>query len=66
MAKKDRTFASKMTKGGQEASGKKCPVCGEIYNVVKVVATEKSQMGTHKFKENMVGVCKCNEKEVYA
>jgi len=65
MGRKDRTFASKMAKGNQNL-GRTCPKCGEVYQMVKVVASEKSEFGAWKFKENVVNVCKCNEKEVYA
>lgn len=65
---KDRSFAAKVAKGAQEAlKAKKCPKCGEVINMVKVVSSEKkADLGTWRFKEKMVAVCKCNEKEVYA
>ncbi|MEE4312545.1 MAG: hypothetical protein V2J62_11850 [candidate division KSB1 bacterium] len=65
MGKKDRTFAAKMAQG-QEKVGKHCPECGELLNFIHLVDAVKSGSGNWKFKENMVGVCKCNEKEIYA
>ncbi len=63
MAKK-QDFASKTMKSKQ---GKVCPVCGETYTYVKVVNTfEGDKKGAYRFSEQMVAVCKCNEKEVYA
>ena len=63
MAKK-QDFASKTQKSKQ---GKNCPVCGETYTYVKVVNTVPSDKeGAFRFSEQMVAVCKCNEKEVYA
>ncbi|APF16934.1 hypothetical protein [Caldithrix abyssi] len=63
MAKK-QDFASKTMKSKH---GKTCPVCGEAYTYVKVVNTEPSQKeGSYRFAEQIVAVCKCNEKEVYA
>jgi len=65
MGRKDRSFAAKMAKGVQKTV-KTCPKCGEVIQMVKVVSSDKSEQGAWKFKENIVGVCKCNEKEVYA
>ncbi|MBN1154110.1 hypothetical protein JXB12_04235 [candidate division KSB1 bacterium] len=65
MGRKDRTFASKMAKGAHKVA-KVCPKCGEPYQMVKVVSSEKNDVGVWKFKENVVAVCKCNEKEMYA
>lgn len=65
---KDRSFAAKMAKGTKEAlKARQCPKCGEIVNIVKLVASErKAEAGAWRFKEKFVSVCKCNEKEVYA
>ncbi len=62
---KDRSFAAKIAKGSHKKANQ-CPVCGETYNLLKVVASEPAAKGSIRFKENMVGVCKCNEKEIYA
>ncbi len=62
---KDRSFAAKLAKGAVE--GNKCPVCGEVKNMIMVVNTDKKESkGSWRFKEKFVAVCKCNEKEVYA
>ena len=63
MGKKDRTFGAKMAKGAK--AGNVCPQCGETLSILKVVGAEKSDIDSYKFKENIVGVCKCNEKEIY-
>ena len=66
MAKKDRTFAAKVAKSAsKELMGKHCPACGELFNIVQVVSSEKSEIDTWKFKEKIVSVCKCNQNEVY-
>jgi len=63
---KAQTFADKAKKG-IEARGKKCPVCGSVFQPVLLVASEQSpRSGSWKFTERRVQVCKCNEKEVYA
>jgi len=64
---KDRSFAAKVAKGAKDhLKSKQCPQCGEVMNVVKVVASEqKNDQGSWRFKEKFVAVCKCNEKEVY-
>lgn len=64
MAKK-QDFASKTMK--MVKHGKACPVCGEYYNytvIVDMVPSKKE--GAYRFIEDNVGVCKCNEKEIYA
>ena len=64
---KDRSFAAKVAKGAKDAlKARQCPNCGEVMNVVKVVASEpKGDSASWRFKEKFVSVCKCNEKEVY-
>jgi hypothetical protein len=63
MAKR-QDFASKTAK--KERHGKACPVCGEIYTHVLSVNLESSKKeGAYRFAERNVGVCKCNEKEIY-
>jgi hypothetical protein len=64
MGKKDRTFAAKIAKGAQQY-GVKCATCGETYSMIKHVVSEKSETGSYKFREKVVGVCKCNQKEIY-
>ena len=67
MTRKDRSFASKVAKAGaKEQMGKYCPNCGEAMNMVHLVTSEKSEIGTWRFKEKFVGVCKCNQNEIYA
>ena len=59
---KVQTFGSKSTKNVNKL---KCTICGEDFKKVKLIASNKSDSGNYKFKENMVNVCKCNEKDVY-
>ncbi|MBN2008417.1 hypothetical protein JW960_03610 [candidate division KSB1 bacterium] len=61
---KDQSFAAKLARG--DVFHDKCSVCGETISMVKVVDTEDGAKDSVRFKEGMVGVCKCNEKEVYA
>jgi hypothetical protein len=64
MAKK-QDFASKTLK--MERHGTSCPVCGEFYShVVAVDLVPSKKEGAHRFSERNIGVCKCNEKEVYS
>ena len=61
MAKK-QTFLDKTQKKG---ASNLCPVCeGEIQRI-KHVKAEKGDNGAWKFRSQNVGVCKCNEKEIY-
>lgn len=62
---KQQSFADKVAKGALH--GKKCPVCGTIFQPILMVSSERSQRGPDwKFNERRVQVCKCNEKEVYS
>jgi hypothetical protein len=61
---KDQSFAAKWARA--DAANNKCTVCGETYNMVKLVDTEDGAKSSVRFKENIVGVCKCNEKEIYS
>lgn len=63
---KQQTFADKATKAAA-IKGAKCPVCGEIFQPILTVSSERSRTsGAVKFNERRVNVCKCNEKAVYA
>ncbi|MGA9120943.1 MAG: hypothetical protein WB699_16370 [Bacteroidota bacterium] len=63
---KAQSFADKAAKAAL-MKGSKCPVCGTIFQPIKVVASERSKTGSSwKFSERNVQLCKCNEKEVYA
>ncbi len=61
---KTQSFADKATKAAQ-MKGAKCPVCGTIYQPIKLVSSERAGSGW-KFNEHRVQLCKCNEKEIYA
>lgn len=62
---KQQTFADKAAKAAM-MKGTKCPKCGEIFQPILMVTSEKSATATWKFNERRVQVCKCNEKQVYA
>ena len=60
---KQTTFEQKAKK---EKKVHTCPVCkGPIQYVRLVKAAKNPAKGSWKFKDLKVGVCKCNEKEVY-
>ncbi|HNR68081.1 MAG TPA: hypothetical protein PKN04_07015 [bacterium] len=63
---KDRSFAAKTAKTGQNiAQVKICPVCNSPVQAVKYIEQYKNEAtGTIRFKDKMVGVCKCNEKDL--
>ena len=61
MAKK-QSFADKSSK---KAHAMTCPVCNEVLQYVKHVKAVKSDTGAWKFRNQNVGVCKCNNAEVY-
>jgi hypothetical protein len=63
---KQQSFADKAAKAAA-IKGAKCHVCGEIYQPMLTVSSERSKVtGQWKFSERRVNVCKCNEKAVYA
>jgi hypothetical protein len=62
---KDRSFGAKVAKG-QVAAGKVCPVCKEVYTTLKyVTGVKKEAVGSWRYNEKLVGVCKCNTAEIY-
>ena len=61
MAKK-MSFADKAAK---KARAKICPVCNEAIQYIRYVGAVKGDNGAWKFRTQNVGVCKCNEKEIY-
>ena len=59
---KKQTFLDKTRKKKNVAI---CPVCeGEIQRIRHVKAV-KGQNGTWRFRDQNIGVCKCNEKDIY-
>jgi uncharacterized OB-fold protein len=63
---KQQSFADKAAKAAA-VKGSKCPKCGEIFQPLLMVSSERSKTGSSwKFNERRVQVCKCNEKQVYA
>lgn len=64
MAKK-QDFLSKTKKSDKH--GNTCPICEAPITHIQMVNTEKSQKtDSWRFSQKNIGVCKCNEKEVYA
>lgn len=65
MAKKERSFVTKVMKATMEF-GKKCPECGEVMKPVRVISSERSpRTGAWRFNTTTVMACKCNSKEVF-
>lgn len=62
MAKK-QTFADKMIAATHTDE---CPVCKTTIQYIKHVKAVKQENGAWKFRTQNTGVCKCNEKEIYA
>ncbi len=63
---KQQSFADKAAKSGM-VRGKKCPVCGTVFQPVLFVSSERSKGSREwKFNERRVQVCKCNEKQIYS
>jgi hypothetical protein len=63
MAKKQRTFADKLKKEKEVAYCKKCG--GAIQPVLHVKSEWSENTNAWKFRQKIVKVCKCNQKEVY-
>lgn len=61
MAKR-QSFADKSKK---KAHAMTCPVCSESIKHIKHVKAVKSDAGSWKLRAVNIGVCKCNQAEVY-
>jgi len=61
MAKK-QSFSDKSNKKSHAMT---CPVCQESLQYIKMVKATKGANGAWKFKDQNIGVCKCNNAEVY-
>ena len=61
MAKK-MSFADKANK---KAYIRICPVCSEDIHQIKYVKAVKGDKGAWKMKAVNIGVCKCNNSEIY-
>jgi len=63
---KDQSFAAKTAKGSASRRGAGCSTCGEEYQAVQFIVSEKNENETGwKFNQRFVQVCKCNHAEVY-
>jgi len=61
MAKK-QTFLDKTQK---KEGTNYCPICESDIQRIKHVKAVKGENGAWKFRTQNIGVCKCNEKEIY-
>jgi hypothetical protein len=61
MAKK-QSFSDKSSK---KAHAMTCPTCSETIQFIKFVGAKKGDKGAWKFRNENVGVCKCNTAEIY-
>ena len=61
MAKK-QSFADKSSKKSHAMT---CPACLEALQYIKHVKAIKTDAGAWKFRAVNVGVCKCNNAEIY-
>ncbi len=62
MARKQRSFAAKIAKG-TGPQGEKCPVCGEVKQVIQVVRPYRTEIGSWRYNVDVKRVCKCNRAE---
>lgn len=60
MAKKDRSFAAKMSKAGASEKVPRCPACGTPLQSVFLVRPVQSASGHYRFKHSFAKLCKCN------
>ena len=61
---KGKTFADKIAKQSLDFTVH-CPECGESLSPVKMVTSERSEAtGAYRFRQKLVKICKCNEKEI--
>jgi hypothetical protein len=62
MPRKITTFADKVRK---EKHVVYCPKCGGAIQPILYVTPVRSPSGSWRFRERNVGVCKCNQAEIY-
>jgi hypothetical protein len=62
MPRKMTTFADKVRK---EKHVVYCPKCGGAIQPILYVTPVRSPSGSWRFRERNVGVCKCNQAEIY-
>ena len=61
---KAKSFADKVAKQTLDFS-LHCAECGESLSAVKVITSERSEKtGAYRFRQKLVKVCKCNEKDI--
>ena len=61
---KGKSFADKVAKQTLDFT-LHCPECGESLSNVKMITSERSEdTGAYRFRQKLVKVCKCNEKEL--
>ncbi len=60
---KSTTFADKMSKQKETVICKTCD--SPIESILYVKPFRDEQKGSWKYREQIVGVCKCNHKEIY-
>ncbi len=60
MAKR-QSFADKANK---EKHTKICPICNSPITYTLLVKANKTSSGFYNYKQNRVGICKCNQKEL--
>ncbi len=62
MAKKEGGTQARLAKAKKVKTGKPCPVCGEVPDMLQVIDPVQTAGGL-KFKKTFVRVCNCNRKE---
>ncbi len=63
---KDRSFGAKVAKG-HVVAGKVCPVCNEAITTLKYISGVKNEQSQGvRFNEKLIGVCKCNNAEIFS
>jgi ribosomal protein L34E len=62
MPRKLTTFADKVRK---EKHVVYCPKCGGAIQPILYVTPVRSPSGSWRFRERNMGVCKCNQAEIY-
>jgi hypothetical protein len=63
---KTRTFAAKVAHASKEKGHQICPKCNSEIRVIKVIRSKPGAKGKWVPKQEMIKVCKCNEKEILA
>ncbi|MBL7192162.1 hypothetical protein ISS30_10770 [bacterium] len=61
---KAQSFGDKVRRQMVKGGGRTCPVCGELYSIMRRVDTVKFDEARYGFNQRMIKICKCTDNEL--